>query len=76
MAAIARAVDQIHKARLLHLDIKPSNILLDGPEAGPWDQVTPMLADFGIARSGDDAGATATGPIGLLRGTPRASAHK
>ena len=54
---------------MLHLDIKPSNILLDGPPDGPWDQVTPMLADFGIARAGDDPGATATGLIGV-RGTP------
>jgi eukaryotic-like serine/threonine-protein kinase len=69
MATVARAVDQIHRAGMLHLDIKPSNILLDGPPDGPWDQVTPMLADFGIARAGDDPGATATGPIGV-RGTP------
>ena len=69
MVAVARAVDQIHKAGMLHLDIKPSNILLDGPPDGPWDQVTPMIADFGIARAGDDPGATATGQIGV-RGTP------
>ena len=69
MATVARAVDQIHHAGMLHLDIKPSNILLDGPPDGPWDQVTPMIADFGIARAGDDPGATATGPIGV-RGTP------
>src|SRR5262245_34209608 len=69
MAAVARAVDQIHRAGMLHLDIKPSNIVLDGPPEGPWDQVAPMLADFGIARAGDDPGATATGPIGV-RGTP------
>ncbi len=69
MLPVARAVDQIHKAGMLHLDIKPSNILLDGLPDGPWDQVTPMLADFGIARAGDDPGATATGPIGV-RGTP------
>ncbi len=69
MLAVARAVDQIHKAGMLHLDIKPSNILLDGLPDGPWDQVTPMIADFGIARAGDDPSATATGPIGV-RGTP------
>ena len=69
MATVARAVDQIHKAGMLHLDIKPSNILLDGLPDGPWDQVTPMIADFGIAWAGDDPGATATGPIGV-RGTP------
>ncbi len=50
MAAVAQAVDEIHKAGLLHLDIKPSNILLDGVPGGPWNQVTPLLADFGIAR--------------------------
>jgi len=69
MAAVARAVHQIHRAGILHLDIKPSNILLDGVPDGPWDQVTPMIADFGIARAGDDPGATATGPIGV-GGTP------
>jgi serine/threonine protein kinase len=69
MATVAQAVDQIHKAGMLHLDIKPSNILLDGPADGPWDQVTPMLGVFGIARAGDDPGATATGQIGI-RGTP------
>jgi serine/threonine protein kinase len=69
MAAVARAVDQIHKAGMLHLDIKPANILLEGLPDGPLDQATPMLADFGIARAGDDPGATATGLIGV-RGTP------
>jgi eukaryotic-like serine/threonine-protein kinase len=69
MATVARAVDHIHRAEILHLDIKPSNILLDGLPDAPWDQVAPMIADFGIARTGDDSGATATGPAGL-RGTP------
>jgi eukaryotic-like serine/threonine-protein kinase len=69
MVAVALAVDHIHKAGMLHLDIKPSNILLDGEPDGPWDQVTPMLADFGIARAGKDPRATATGLIGV-RGTP------
>jgi eukaryotic-like serine/threonine-protein kinase len=69
MATVARAVDQVHQAGMLHLDIKPSNILLDGVPDGPWDQVTPMIADFGIARAGDDPGTTTTGLIGV-RGTP------
>ena len=50
----SRAIDLLRKS---HLDIKPSNILLDGQPDGPWDQVTPMIADFGIARAGDDTGA-------------------
>ncbi len=66
---VARAVDELHRAGMLHLDIKPSNILLDGPADGPWDRVTPMVADFGIARTGNDPGATASGRLGV-RGTP------
>ena len=69
MAAVARAVDQIHEAGMLHLDIKPSNILLDCQSDDPWDKVTPMIADFGIARAGDDPSATATGLNGV-GGTP------
>jgi hypothetical protein len=69
MAAVARAVDQIHRAGMLHLDIKPSNVLLDGRPDATWDQVTPILADFGIARAGDDPGVSTTGPIGVA-GTP------
>jgi hypothetical protein len=69
MAEIARAVDEIHRTGMLHLDIKPSNILLDGPPDGPWEEVTPMLADFGIARACDDPGATANGSFGI-GGTP------
>jgi hypothetical protein len=65
----ARAVEQVHRAGILHLDIKPSNILLDGPADGPWDRVTPMITDFGIARAGDDPGTTASGSVGV-RGTP------
>lgn len=40
---VARAVHHVHEHQLLHLDIKPSNIMVrrDG---------TPLLADFGVAR--------------------------
>jgi serine/threonine protein kinase/tetratricopeptide (TPR) repeat protein len=66
---VARAVEQVHRAGILHLDIKPSNILLDGPTDAPWDRLTPMITDFGIARASDDAGTNDSGPIGA-RGTP------
>ncbi|MEO6593596.1 MAG: serine/threonine-protein kinase [Planctomycetota bacterium] len=43
MLDITRAVHRVHQAGLLHLDIKPSNVLIrrDG---------TPLLADFGVVR--------------------------
>ncbi len=73
METIARAVAAGHGQGLLHLDLKPSNILLDGPPGADWAEWTPVLTDFGIALeatpagAGADPGATVTlGP----RGTP------
>lgn len=57
---IARAVHHIHRSGLLHLDLKPSNILLDGDAAAGWDGLIPRVTDFGIARAADPA-ATDTG---------------
>ena len=66
---MACAVEEIHKAGLLHLDLKPSNILLDSPPDGSWEQMTPMIGDFGIARLQDDPVATHNGAFGVF-GTP------
>ena len=66
---IARAVGYLHGHGLLHLDLKPSNILLDCEEDGPWDRVTPRISDFGLALSSDDADASEKSLPGL-RGTP------
>jgi eukaryotic-like serine/threonine-protein kinase len=74
MVKVADAVEHIHSAGQLHLDLKPSNILLDSELEVPLDQVTPKVADFGIARlkpgalaDGQEAETTITGAWG---GTP------
>lgn len=53
------AVSQVHRAGLLHRDIKPGNVMVtyDGP----------VLIDFGIAQALDDARLTHTG---FVTGTP------
>jgi hypothetical protein len=50
MVTIANAVHAIHQASLLHLDLKPSNILMDGETDCSLDITKPKVADFGIAR--------------------------
>jgi serine/threonine protein kinase len=69
VATMARALGYIHSRGLLHLDLKPSNILLDCEEDGLWDRVTPRISDFGLALSNDDAGASEKSLAGV-GGTP------
>ena len=52
---IARAVEHLHTHGLIHLDLKPSNILLDGERDASWDRVIPRISDFGLALSNDGA---------------------
>ena len=66
---IARAVGYFHTRGVCHLDLKPSNILLDGEPGAPWDIVSPKISDFGIARLEGEPGATETGANGP-KGTP------
>jgi tetratricopeptide (TPR) repeat protein len=66
---MARGVAAIHAAGILHLDLKPSNILLDGAAGDDWDDVTPMIADFGIARLQDEVTSGHHGTHGVW-GTP------
>jgi tetratricopeptide (TPR) repeat protein len=66
---IARAVAFFHNRGVSHLDLKPSNILLDGAPGAPWEVVSPKISDFGIARLEGEPGATQTGANGP-KGTP------
>src|SRR5262245_60406061 len=60
---LARAVDYAHRRGIIHLDLKPGNILLtqDG---------TPKITDFGLAkRLGEPGGATEASAAGALTRT-------
>ncbi|WP_308646563.1 serine/threonine-protein kinase [Nocardia cyriacigeorgica] len=52
VAEAARGLDEIHRAGLLHRDVKPANILI-AEQPGEPDRV--LVTDFGIARPADDS---------------------
>jgi hypothetical protein len=58
-AGTAHALAGVHAAGVLHRDIKPSNVLLDRDD--------PVLIDFGLAMTGDEARMT---HAGWVFGTP------
>jgi serine/threonine-protein kinase len=51
ITAVADALDYAHSKNLTHRDVKPANILMADPGT---EHERIMLADFGIARQGDD----------------------
>lgn len=58
---IADALEQLHAQRIMHLDIKPANILLRGKDL--------FLIDFGVSKHYDAEGdATTTTPVGRSKG--------
>lgn len=56
---LAEGIATVHEVGVLHRDVKPSNVLLEGRD--------PILIDFGLARVADDPRLTHTG---WLLGTP------
>lgn len=59
---VASALDYIHGRNLLHLDVKPSNIMLN-------DSGDAVLVDFGVSKRYDESGhQTSSTPLGVSEG--------
>ena len=66
LRAVGGALSAAHAVGLVHRDIKPDNIMLEGPKR------LPLLMDFGIAKTGQTGGAAGVGltSTGMVMGTP------
>lgn len=64
---IARALDAVHAAGLLHRDVKPANIFL---ARRPDGRVAPTLIDFGLAALREEGNDRRLTREGIVVGTP------
>ncbi|MGD0675493.1 MAG: serine/threonine-protein kinase [Polyangiaceae bacterium] len=62
---IAQALTLAHERRIVHLDVKPGNILLLSD--GGSDESRSKVVDFGIAQIGDSAGPTSSCEVAALK---------
>jgi len=64
---VGGALSAAHAVGLVHRDIKPDNIMLEGPKK------LPLLMDFGIAKTGQTGGGVSSPGLtatGMVMGTP------